>query len=314
MSLRTEELEVFEASRNRLGAIAYRMLGSAAEAEDVVQETFLRWQSADRSQIRVPEAWLTKVATNLCLNELASARTRRESYVGQWLPEPVLDGDPLLGPAETAEQRESVSLAVLLLLERLSPAERAVYVLREAFGHRHAEIADILDITESNSQQLYRRAREHVSRDRTRSEVDAEAARKVVEEFIAAASNGQLDRLIDLLSDEAIGVGDGGGKVAAAPHPFLGAERVAVFIRGLFKPTEAKRRLIGGSPDVYLARANGAPALIVTIGDAVVGVMEFDVVGERVTAIRNQANPDKLERATRMWRERDHGEPLIRGW
>ncbi|HEY9335629.1 MAG TPA: sigma factor, partial [Kribbella sp.] len=141
MAMTAEDVSRFERFRGRLEAIAYRMLGSASEAEDAVQETFLRWQAADLTRIEVPEAWLTKVLTNLCLNQLASARARRETYVGQWLPEPLLDGDPMLGPADTAEQRESVSYAVLTLMERLSPNERAVYVLREAFDYAHREIA-----------------------------------------------------------------------------------------------------------------------------------------------------------------------------
>jgi RNA polymerase sigma-70 factor (ECF subfamily) len=154
MALTMDDVHRFEASRPRLEAIAYRLLGSAGEAEDAVQETFLRWQAADVDRIEVPEAWLTKVLTNLCLNQLTSARARRETYVGQWLPEPLLAGDPMLGPADTAEHRESVSYAVLALLERLSPGERAVYVLREAFDYPHREIAGILDITEASSQQI----------------------------------------------------------------------------------------------------------------------------------------------------------------
>src|SRR5690606_11372119 len=139
----------FEAGRDRLASLAYRLLGSAADAEDTVQDAFLRWQVADREHIEVPEAWLTKVVTNLALDRLRSARTRRERAAGAWLPEPLLDGDPMLGPADTVEQRESVTLAVLLLLEQLSPVERAAYVLREAFAYRHSEIAEILGITES---------------------------------------------------------------------------------------------------------------------------------------------------------------------
>ncbi|WP_185907421.1 sigma-70 family RNA polymerase sigma factor, partial [Streptomyces calvus] len=148
----------FEAGRDRLASLAYRLLGSAADAEDAVQDAFLHWQAADRQRIAVPEAWLTKVVTNLCLDRLRSARARRERTAGAWLPEPLLDGDPMLGPADTFEQRESVSLAVLTLMERLSPLERAVYLLREAFSYSHAEIADILDITESASQQHLHRA------------------------------------------------------------------------------------------------------------------------------------------------------------
>ena len=152
MPLTANEVDRFEASRPRLEAIAYRMLGSASEAEDAVQEAFLRWQSADVDRIEVPEAWLTKVVTNLCLNQLTSARARRETYVGHWLPEPLLAGDPMLGPADTAEQRESVSYAVLTLMERLSPNERAVYMLREAFDYPHREIAEILVISQRTAE------------------------------------------------------------------------------------------------------------------------------------------------------------------
>src|SRR4051812_41639999 len=170
MSVAVGSVERFEAARGRLEAIAYRMLGSAGEAEDAVQETFLRWHAADVDRIEVPEAWLTKVLTNLCLNQLASARARRETYVGQWLPEPLLAGDPMLGPADTAEQRESVSYAVLTVMERLSPQERAVYVLREAFGYPHREIAEILDIAEAACQQIFHRARKHVAGGKARVE------------------------------------------------------------------------------------------------------------------------------------------------
>ncbi|MEV6491189.1 sigma-70 family RNA polymerase sigma factor, partial [Actinoplanes sp. NPDC051633] len=170
MPLTVDDVNRFELSRPRLAAIAYRLLGSADEAEDAVQETFLRWQAADVDRIEVPEAWLTKVLTNLCLNQLTSARARRETYVGRWLPEPLLAGDPMLGPADTAEQRESVSYAVLTLMERLSPNERAVYVLREAFDYPHREIAGILDITEAASQQIFHRAKKHVASGKARTE------------------------------------------------------------------------------------------------------------------------------------------------
>src|SRR3954447_6676473 len=198
MLLGPREVDLFEGSRARLEAIAYRLLGSASDAEDAVQDTFLRWQAADRERVETPEAWLTKVLTNLCLNQLTSARVRRETYVGTWLPEPVLAGDRMLGPLDTAEQRESVSMAVLTLMERLPPRERAVYVLREAFGYSHGEIAGILDITEANCQQIYRRARQHVATGQTRAEVDAAAARKIVEEFLAAATSGETQRLVEL--------------------------------------------------------------------------------------------------------------------
>ncbi|MGW0470733.1 RNA polymerase sigma-70 factor [Streptomyces coeruleorubidus] len=312
MAMTMNDVDRFEAARPRLEAIAYRLLGSASEAEDAVQETFLRWQAADVDHIEVPEAWLTKVLTNLCLNQLTSARARRETYVGQWLPEPVLAGDPMLGPADTAEQRESVSFAVLALLERLSPNERAVYVLREAFDYPHREIAEILDITEAASQQILHRAKKHIADGKARTEVDEATARRIVDEFLAAATSGRTEPLVRLLTQDAISVGDGGGKVPARAKAFEGALAVAKFMRGLFKPGKAKRDLVGGSPDVYATTANGDPALVVVLDGRVIGVMCLEVTAEGIAAFRNQVNPDKLERATRRWAATDHGDPLLR--
>ncbi|MFB8245978.1 RNA polymerase sigma-70 factor [Streptomyces sp. NPDC055952] len=312
MVLTAHDVDRFEASRPRLEAIAYRLLGSASEAEDAVQETFLRWQAADVDRIEVPEAWLTKVLTNLCLNQLTSARARRETYVGQWLPEPLLAGDPMLGPADTAEQRESVSYAVLVLLERLSPNERAVYVLREAFAYAHREIAEILDISEAASQQIHHRAKKHVAAGKARAEVDEAAARKIIDEFLAAATSGRTEPLVRLLTEDAVAVGDGGGKVPARARAFEGARAVATFMRGLFKPSKAKRDLVGGSPDIHAATANGGPALVVVVDGRVVGIMCLEIGPDGIAAFRSQVNPDKLERATRRWAAGEHGEPLLR--
>lgn len=311
MALTFDDVDRFEAARPRLEAIAYRMLGSASEAEDAVQETYLRWQAADAGRIEVPEAWLTKVLTNLCLNQLTSARARRETYVGQWLPEPLLDGDPMLGPAETAEQRESVSYAVMVVLERLSPNERAVYVLREAFAYSHREIAEILDLGEAASQQIFHRAKKHVAQGRARVEIDETAARRIVEEFLAAATSGETQPLIKLLTSDAIAVGDGGGKVPARASAFEGARTVAKFLRGLFKPAQAKRDLLGGSPDLYAATANGGPAVVVVVGGRVVGIMCLEPTPEGIVAVRSQVNPDKLERATQLWAAGDFGPPVV---
>ncbi|GGZ14528.1 RNA polymerase sigma-70 factor [Streptomyces olivaceoviridis] len=311
MALTLSDVERFEAARPRLEAIAYRLLGSASEAEDAVQETFLRWQAAGADHIQVPEAWLTKVLTNLCLNQLTSARARRETYVGQWLPEPLLAGDPMLGPADTAEQRESVSYAVLTLLERLSPGERAVYVLREAFDYPHREIAEILDISEAASQQIFHRAKKHVADGKARTEIDEAAARRIVEEFLAAATSGRTEPLVRLLTQDAVSVGDGGGKVPARTKAFEGALAVAKFMRGLFKPGPAKRNLVGGSPAVYATTANGEPAVVAVLDGRVIGVICLEVTADGIRAFRSQANPDKLERATRHWAATDHGEPLL---
>ncbi|MEV5952979.1 RNA polymerase sigma-70 factor [Streptomyces sp. NPDC051987] len=312
MALTVSDVDRFEAARPRLAAIAYRLLGSASEAEDLVQETYLRWQAADTGHIEVPEAWLTKVLTNLCLNQLTSARARRETYVGQWLPEPLLAGDPMLGPADTAERRESVSYAVLVLLERLTPAERAVYVLREAFDYPHREIARILDLTESASQQILHRARKHVADGRARTEVDDAAARRIIEEFLAAATSGRTEPLVRLLTEDAVAVGDGGGKVPAAARPFEGALAVAKFMRGLFKQSPAQRAVVGGTAELHLAGANGGPALVAVVDGRVFGVMCLEITADGIAAFRTQVNPDKLERATMRWAAADHGAPLLR--
>ncbi|MFD7204702.1 RNA polymerase sigma factor SigJ [Streptomyces sp. NPDC059893] len=318
MALTLSDVDRFEAARPRLEAIAYRMLGSASEAEDAVQETYLRWQAADVERIEVPEAWLTKALTNLCLNQLTSARARRETYTGQWLPEPLLEGDPMMGPAETAEQRESVSYAVLVLLERLSPNERAVYVLREAFAYSHREIAEILDLSEAASQQIFHRAKKHVAQGRARAasggtgiEVDRAAARRVVEEFLAAATSGETQPLIKLLTSDAIAVGDGGGKVPARARAFEGALAVAKFLRGLFKPAQAKRDLAGGSPDLYATTANGGPAVVAVVDGRVFGIMCLERTREGIVAVRSQVNPDKLERATERWAAGGFGTPVL---
>ncbi|WP_370413665.1 sigma-70 family RNA polymerase sigma factor [Streptomyces fradiae] len=308
MALIASDVDRFEAARPRLEAIAYRLLGSSGEAEDAVQETFLRWQAAEVGRIEVPEAWWTKVLTNYCLNQLTSARARRETYVGQWLPEPLLAGDPMLGPADTAEQRESVSYAVLVLMERLSPGERAVYVLREAFDHSHREIAEILDISEAASQQTYHRAKKHIADGRARTEIDEAAARRIVEEFLAAATSGRTEPLLRLLTQDAISVGDGGGKVPARAKAFEGAVAVATFLRGLFKGGPAQRAIVGGTSEIYAITANGGPAVLAVVDGRVVGLLCLEVAADGIVAVRSQVNPDKLVRATERWAAEGHGE------
>ncbi|WP_328406960.1 RNA polymerase sigma-70 factor [Nocardia sp. NBC_00403] len=314
MSLSTREADLFESYRGRLEAIAYRLLGSASDAEDAVQDAFLRWHAVDREHIETPEAWLTKVLTNICLNQLTSARARRETYVGQWLPEPVLAGDRMLGPADTVEQRESVSMAMLAVMERLTPNERVVYVLREAFGYSHREVAEILDLTEVNCQQIYRRARQHVSTERSRTAVDAEAARRIVEEFLAAALSGDTEPLIRLLTDDAVSIADGGGKVPARKTPVLGALGIARYLREVFRGTKVKRDLVGGVPSLYVVEVNGAPAALVEVDGRVYGVFGLDTTAEGVAAVHIQLNPDKLEHITRQWRAAGPRRPFTVGW
>ncbi|MCH6158889.1 sigma-70 family RNA polymerase sigma factor [Streptomyces marispadix] len=306
-------IDRFEASRDRLASLAYRLLGSATDAEDAVQDTFLRWQAADRERVEVPEAWLTKALTNLCLDRLRSARARHEQAAGAWLPEPLLEGDPMLGPADTFEQRESVSLAVLTLLERLSPVERAVYVLREAFSYSHAEIAGILDITESASQQHVHRARIRVAAERRRGEADPASARRVVEEFLAAATSGRTERLVALLTDDVTAVSDGAG-LSKRLLRYDTRERVASYVRAGFKPTPAKRRLAGGSPAIHIATVNGSPAVLAVVDDRVVGAVAFEVSDGKVTSIHGVAAADRLARLDETWRQHEHDAPLIEAW
>ncbi|GAA3155421.1 RNA polymerase sigma factor SigJ [Planomonospora alba] len=278
-------VSVFEKQRPRLFGLAYRLLGSATEAEDLVQETFLRWSRA--GPVDVPAAWLTKVITNLCLNQLASARRQRESYVGPWLPEPVLTGDGVLGPLETVEQRESVSLGLLVLLERLSPAERAVFVLREAFGHSHAEIGDVLGIGEAYSRQLHRRARAHVGEARKRFDADREQHRRIVESFLAATVHGDVAGLERLLATEVVAWTDGGGSTAAR-RPVSGRERVLRYLRGLSARPEAP------AVTAVIAEVNGAPAVLLRYGGDLRAVMAVEVGDGRISAVRTLVNPAKL--------------------
>ncbi|MEV1168932.1 RNA polymerase sigma factor SigJ [Nonomuraea sp. NPDC049784] len=284
--------EVFEGQRARLFGLAYRLLGSASEAEDMVQETYLRWSQVT-GPVAVPAAWLTRVVTNLCLSQLSSARRQRESYAGPWLPEPVLTGDGALGPLETVEQRESVSLGMLILLERLTPTERAVFVLREAFGHSHAEIGDILRIDEAHSRQLYRRARTHVGEPRKRFESDREHHRRILKGFMEATMNGDVAALERLLADDVVAWADGGGMSSAARRPVRGLPKVVRYLGGLLARPEAVGAMI------EILDINGEPAVLICSSDRdLVAIMALEVAGDRVVVIRTMVNPAKLAFAT----------------
>jgi RNA polymerase sigma-70 factor (ECF subfamily) len=282
----SDGIEAFEANRTRLFGLAYRMLGEAAEAEDVVQDAYLRW--ADSSPVETPAAWLTRVVTNLCLNRLSSARARRERYVGPWLPEPVFSEGGQLGPLETVEQRDSVSVGVLLLLERLTPAQRAVFVLREAFGYQHAEIADVLNVSEAGVRQMYRRAREHVRRPARRFAADPGHRAELVRRFLAVTREGDVAGLERLLADDVTAWSDGGGDVTAARHPVVGRLKVARFLTGLATHPRAG--------DVTFTRrmANGEPAVAAYRAGELAAVVSCDIEGGRITAVRTVVNPAKL--------------------
>ncbi|WP_367324604.1 RNA polymerase sigma-70 factor [Streptomyces sp. HUAS ZL42] len=278
----------FESHRPRLFGLAYRMLGSADEAEDTVQDAYLRFSGAVRTEIEHPGAWLAKVVTNLCLNRLTSARARREQYVGTWLPEPVVTSDGTLGPLESAEQRDAVSMAMLVLLERLTPTERAVYVLREAFGYGHREIAEALELSEANCRQLYRRAVQRVGEPQSRFEPTPERWEELVASFVAAARDGDLAGLEKLLVADVTWSSDGGGKVSAARRPVEGRDKVSRLVAG------GAQRFAAGL--VYTSiEVNGETGLAAWAGDTLVGIVAFEVRDGLIAHVRVVVNPDKLD-------------------
>lgn len=281
--------EVFEEHRPVLLGVAYRMLGRVADAEDVVQDAWLRWSAADRADVRDPRAYLVRVTTRLALDRLRQIKTRNEAYVGPWLPEPYVTefGDTAPDTAERAVLADSVSLAVLVVLESLSPLERAVFVLREAFGYPHAEIAAMLDRAEPAVRQLAGRARRHVEERRPRYDVDPAERRDLTERFLAAAGDGDLDGLMALLAPDVRLVGDSGGKAQAPLRVLQSADHVGRFLIG------AARK---GIPDMSyrFLELNGGPAVLVLSGDKPDSVFQLDVLDGRVQAVYVIRNPDKL--------------------
>jgi RNA polymerase sigma-70 factor (ECF subfamily) len=267
-------LSAFVAVRPRLFGIAYRMLGSAAEAEDIVQDVWLRWQAADRSAVQYPPAFLATTTTRMCINFAQSAQSRRETYVGPWLPEPVdTSSDPTLG----AERGEALSLAILLLLEKLSPTERAAYVLREAFDYSYRQIGEILQTEEANTRQLVSRARKHLA-DGRRAPASSAEQRRLLAAFIDAAQKGDLAALESLFAADVVSYADGGGLVRAARAPVLGRERVAKFIAGFASHfwTGITLRWVetNGQASVLLSR-DGDSAALATIHASTEGIHQI---------------------------------------
>ncbi|MGV9266190.1 RNA polymerase sigma-70 factor [Kitasatospora sp. NPDC003701] len=282
-----DKAQEFEAHRPRLFSLAYRMLGSATEAEDAVQDAYLRWHGAEPHQVVAPAPWLAKVLTNLCLNRLTSARVRREEYVGPWLPEPVLTGGGALGPMETAEQRDAVSLAVLVMMERLTPPERAAVVLRDAFEYSHRDIAGVLDCSEANARQLYRRAKQHLTDDRPRFVSAQKPGGELLARFLQAAAEGAMAQLEELLADQVVAWSDGGGKAGAARRPVVGREPVARFLAGLFA------RWVSGVR-IEIVEANGGPVVLGFEGGELTSFGALEVGEAGITGVRLVRNPDKL--------------------
>ena len=276
----------FVAHRNLLFTVAYEILGSAADAEDVLQETWLRWSDVDLDEVRDQRAYLVRITTRQALNRLRTAQRRRETYTGQWLPEPLLTAPDVADDVELAEQ---VSLAMLLVLETLAPLERAVFVLREVFDVGYDEIAAAVDRTPAAVRQIAHRAREHVAARRPRVAVPAEEVKDALESFRLAMTTGDLQGLLDVLAPDVTLVADGGGVRQAALRPILGADKVMRFLFGALGKA-------GGGVSVDAATVNGGPALVVGLDGEVDGVLLARVEEGRIAALYYVRNPEKLER------------------
>lgn len=280
-------IEAFSQHRALLFSIAYRMLASVADAEDIVQETFIRWQQATDREVHSPRAFLVTILSRLCIQHLESARVRREEYVGQWLPEPVFTG-VRSDPSWTSQMQESLSMAFLLLLEQLTPAERAAFLLHEVFDYEYADIAEILNKSEVNCRQLVRRARQHVTSGRPRFNVSSEEHRRLLDEFLVATSSGEMQNLIALLSDEVVLQSDGGGKQRAALNPVYGRDHVARLLIGSGKKTQA-------GVTARIEVVNGQPAIVYSFPRGGIGcIILVQASGGLIENIYVVTNPDKL--------------------
>ena len=292
----TEALAAFDRHRRLLFSVAYQMLGSVADAEDVVQDTWLRGSAADRSGVADERAYLVQITTRLALDRMDSARARRESYVGPWLPEPLLTGGAPVAsgpeapaPEDAAELGEQVSLALLVVLETLSPAERAVFVLREVFGMSVAEVAGALGRSGAAVRQMAHRAREHVHARQPRFDADQRSQREVTERFFAAVAGGDMEALLAALAPDVVLISDGGGKASAARRPITGADKVARFLVGIVEKG-------GDLPGlrIQVAEVNGLPAIVGWVDSEPFGSISLAVTDGRIEQVLVVVNPDKL--------------------
>lgn len=282
-----EALAAFQAVRGRLFGIAYRMLGSASEAEDIVQEAWVRWQGTDRTVVQDPPAFLATTTTRLAINALQSARSQRETYIGPWLPEPVdTSADPTLG----AERAEALGFAVLVMLERLTPTERAAYVLREAFAYPYEQICDIVQVSEAAARQLVSRARKHLTGERRR-EVPQSEQRRLLTAFLAAAKTGDLIQLERLLSEDVVSYTDGGGVVRASKFPVVGRERVAKFVR-------AFHTHFWNGVDITEADTNGQASVTLSKDGTTFAVITLVIGAHGIDQVLWMMNPYKLGAVT----------------
>lgn len=276
----------FDQYRGLLFSIAYRMLGSATDAEDVVQEAFLRWLRANDAEVQSPRAYLSTVVTRLCIDQQRSARAQREIYVGPWLPEPILtDQRPEL--TDSAVLAESVSFAFLVMLENLGPLERAVFLLRDVFDYDYADIAAIVDRSEASCRQIFHRARQRLGDRRPRFDVSDEQQKRITDQFLRASTTGDLQGLLNLLTDDVVFTGDGGGKARVGIKPVRGPDKVA-------------RGMLGGMrtlpPDLQarIEEVNGQPAIVAYLGGRPYGVVILDIKKAGISNVYLVLNPDKL--------------------
>lgn len=280
-------LATFDQYRSLLFSIAYRMLGSVADAEDMLQETFLRWQQVSQDQIRSPRALLVTIISRLCINQLQSARSKREQYVGEWLPEPLVT-EPVSNPLDLLRIDESVSMAFLVMLERLTAVERAVFLLREVFEYEYAEIANIVGQNETNCRQILRRARQRVGAARPRFSAPEPKHNELLEQFLKASTSGDMQGLIHLLADDVVLQSDGGGKGLAVPNIVSGVDKVA---RGIFG---GLNKLVPKNLVRRIVQINGEPGIINYLDGRPYAVLTLDVSEGRIRTIYIITNPEKL--------------------
>ncbi|GHO97960.1 DNA-directed RNA polymerase sigma-70 factor [Reticulibacter mediterranei] len=285
-------MESFETYRPYLFAIAYRMLGSAMDAEDMVQETYIRFSATPPETIHSPKAFLTTIITRLCMDQLQLARRKRETYVGPWLPEPILTTETaeVADPEQRVETEESISLAFLILLEELQPFERAVFLLREVFEYEFAEMASMLNKSEAACRRSFSRAKQHLREHRPRFPASRQTHRQLLSRYQQAVQTGEMNPLMSLLAEDVTLWADGGGKIkTAALRPIVGRDKVARFSLGT-------RRFMPAGHRIEMAEVNGQPALIVYDGNQVFSVLTIEVEDEQIRSIQIIANPEKLAR------------------
>ena len=284
------DIEGFEAYRPFLYSIAYRMLGSMSDAEDIVQETYLRFSTAATDEIRSLKSYLSTTVTRLCLDYLKSARVQREQYIGPWLPEPVLTGDTTLLPDEAPEMRESISMAFLVLLERLTPPERAVFLLHEVFDYSFPEIGEIIGKSSTNCRQIFHRAKEHLAEQRPRFDPSPVHQQQLLTRFLAACQSGNLPALTETLAQDVTAWADGGGKASAALRPVTGLDQVARYCLGIISKYSSR---YADSFTVSFEEVNGSLALLVWVDGHIFFLLTF-AGQEQIQAIWIMRNPEKL--------------------